>query len=69
MKCLNVISVSWSKILFTRTDYKFGVALFFFFFYKVNMATKSAKYLVIKIVERVLIVKRPLSFEKKDKSR
>lgn len=30
MKCLNVISVSWSKILFTRTDYKFGVALFFF---------------------------------------
>lgn len=67
MECLDLLSVSWSKMwLHTRTDYKFGLSGFPL--YEINMTTKSAKYSVINTIERMPTVKRQSGFEKKDKS-
>lgn len=51
MECLDLLSVSWSKMwlhVHTRTDYKFGLSGFPL--YEINMTTKSAKNSVINTI-------------------
>lgn len=49
MECLDLLSVSWSKMwLHTLTDYKFGLSGFPL--YEINMTTKNAKNSVINTI-------------------